>query len=222
MRADANPYQIPDDLPVPTDDGACDHVVGQAVPSISLRSTRGGRIHVAEAARRLAVFYFYPGTIRPGIPIPAEWSAIPGVRGCTLQNADYRDAYPDFEKMGCRVFGVSGQGEDDPERGLAEQVELSQRLRLPFELLNDSRFEFVRALGLPTFEVRLRSPVFEYEGKPATFVLQGKTLVKRLTIVASRGRVEKVFYPVFPPHRSAATALEYLRSRPREPAGPER
>jgi len=36
-----NIYEVPEDLPVPVDDGACDHLQGKKVPSVSLPSTAG-------------------------------------------------------------------------------------------------------------------------------------------------------------------------------------
>jgi peroxiredoxin len=167
---------------------------------------------VGEAGEHLSVFYFYPATVRPGVPIPGEWSAIPGARGCTLQNCGFRDLYADFRSYHCEVYGVSGQGRD-ADQGLADQIEFATRVRLPYALLNDSRFELAQALRLPTFEVSLSSPTIQYGGKTATFPLQGRTLVKRLAFVANRGRIEKVFYPIFPPDRNAAAVLDYLRER---------
>jgi len=170
-------------------------------------------VDVGEVAAGLSVFFLYPATIAPPAVIPGEWSAVPGARGCTIQNVSFREAYRELSERGCRVFGISGQGQDDPKVGLAEQVELTRRLHLPFELLNDSRFELVRALNLPTFVAWLNHPTVEFEGKRVTFPLQGRTLVKRLTFVADQGRVEKVFYPVFPPDQNAGAVLEYLRRR---------
>jgi peroxiredoxin len=213
MLADDDPYELPEGMPVPDDDGACDHLVGLPVPSIALRSTRGRSVDVGKVSARPTVFYFYPGTIKPGIPIPAEWSYTPGVRGCTLQSCGFRDRYTVFRSLGCEVFGVSGQGQGNPEQGLQEQVELADRIKLPFELLNDSRFELVRALRLPTFTVDLRSPTFEFKGRKHTFVLQGRTLVKRLAFLADDGKIEKVFYPVFPPDQNAEAVLGYLLTR---------
>jgi peroxiredoxin len=125
-------------MPVPADDGACVHLVGRPVPAIVLSSTKGRSINVAEKSRNRTLFYFYPGTIIPGIPIPAEWSSMPGVRGCTVQNISFKDHYTAFENLGCQIYGVSGQGQEDPQQGLKEQIELAERLKLPFELLNDS------------------------------------------------------------------------------------
>jgi peroxiredoxin len=37
-------------------------------------------------------------------------------------------------------------------------------------------------------------------------------LYKRLTLIAERGEILKVFYPVFPPDRNAAEVLEWLQA----------
>ena len=50
------------------------------------------------------------------------------------------------------------------------------------------------AIGLPTFDV------------------DGQTLYKRLALVAERGRIVKVFYPVFLPDRNAEEVLAWLGS----------
>ena len=39
------------------------------------------------------------------------------------------------------------------------------------------------------------------------------TLLKRFTLVISEGKVEHVFYPVFPPDRSATDVIEWLSRR---------
>jgi len=76
---DTNPYMFPADMPVPTDDGACDHLPGMRIPSVSLRSTKGGFLNLAEASQRPSVFFFYPETGSPGDPIPKSWNDIPGL-----------------------------------------------------------------------------------------------------------------------------------------------
>jgi len=81
---------------------------------------------------------------------------------------------------------------------------------LPYDLLNDSEFVLAEAMGLPTFVAHLKQPVVEFEGRSSTFALQGRRLYKRLTFVADRGVVQKVFYPVFPPDENADRVLEYL------------
>jgi peroxiredoxin len=40
------------------------------------------------------------------------------------------------------------------------------------------------------------------------------TLIRRLTLILLRGRIEHVFYPVFPPDQSAAQTVAWLRTHP--------
>jgi peroxiredoxin len=217
IPTDSDLLTLPGNLPPPTDDGAARHLRGALVPHLRLESTSGECVDVGRAAERLCVFFVYPATIAPPAVIPGEWSAIPGARRCTVQNLGFRRAYPEFIELSCRVFGVSGQGQVDPKVGLAEQVEFHQRLGLPFDLLNDSAFKLAGALRLPTFVAELREPTVEYEGRRVTFALQGRRLLKRLTFVANRGRIEKVFYPVFPPDQNAQAVVEYLWWRASRP-----
>lgn len=185
---DDDPYVLPDDLPVPTDDGGCDHLLGMHIPQIELRSTKRWNVDIAKVSNGLVVFFFYPETGRPGDPIPTTWNEIPGARGCTPQSCAYRDSYSEFKELGFEAFGVSSQS-------LEEQLEFATRNNLPYELLNDSDLRLIKALRLPTFEFRSR------------------VFVKRLALVVAKGTIEKVFYPVFPPGKNAETVLNYLRER---------
>lgn len=185
MRSD-NLYELPKDLPVPQDDGACAHLPGMKAPPLGLSST-GGRIVDLAELRGTTVVYIYPRTGRPDEPSPAGWNEIPGARGCTPQSCAFRDHHEELKRAGAaRVFGLSTQA-------TADQREAAERLHLPFELLSDAKLELARALKLPTFEV------------------DGMTLIKRLTLVVRDGRIEKVFYPVFPPDRNAGEVLDWLR-----------
>jgi len=189
-----NPYELPPDLPVPVDDGVCDHLPGTAMPSIHRTATAGPEVDVAEASGDgRAVFFFYPRSGRPDEPPIPGWDDIPGARGCTPQSCAFRDHFAEFEALGVGVFGVSAQ---DTEY----QREFAQRTHLPYPLLSDADLALTDALRLPTFEVsRMR-------------------LIKRLTLVVSNARIEKVFYPVFPPDKNAEEVLEYLKSVPHRPA----
>jgi peroxiredoxin len=39
-------------------------------------------------------------------------------------------------------------------------------------------------------------------------------LLKRLTMILRGGRIAQVFYPVFPPDRSAGDVIDWLRANP--------
>lgn len=175
----------PPDLPVPVDDGACDHLVGAALPSTDLAATTGGTVDLS-AAGGWVVVYVYPRTGRPGVAVPPEWDAIPGARGCTPHNCSYRDEHAGFVELGASVFGLSAMT-------AAEQAEFAAREHIPFPLLADPGLTVADRLKLPTF----------------TFA--GETLYRRVTLVARDGEIVKVRYPVFPPAGDAAAVLGYLR-----------
>ncbi len=180
----SNIYELPEDLPVPRDDGACDHLPGMRLPPVSLASTDGTAVDLSALPGK-TVAYCYPMTGRPDRELPARWDDIPGARGCTPQSCAFRDHHEKLQALGIRVFGLSAQSTE-------YQREAKDRLRLPFELLSDEKLAFAEALGLPTFEV------------------EGMTLIKRLTLVVDGGRIMKVFYPVFPPQENAAEVAGWL------------
>jgi peroxiredoxin len=179
---------LPDDLPAPVDDGGANHLAGTDVPGVSLPSTLGGELDLADAARERLVAYVYPRTGVPGEPPPEGWDDIPGARGCTPQSCAFRDTVAQFEKRGATLVGISTQTPP-------EQLEFARREHIPYPLLSDSGLALADAMGLPTFEA----------GELA--------LYKRLTFIAERGRIVKVFYPVFPPDRNAAEVLAWLAGR---------
>jgi peroxiredoxin len=135
------------------------------------------------------VIYCYPMTGVPGKPLPEGWDMIPGARGCTPQTCSFRDQHQELLQLEAELFGLSTQTTE-------YQREMADRLHLPFEVLSDAEFRLCDAMRLPTFEVG------------------GMRLVKRLTLVVRGGRVEHVFYPVFPPNESANQVLRWLREHP--------
>jgi hypothetical protein len=60
---------LPANLPVPVDDGACDHLPGLAVPKIKLRSTGGGWVDLSALKSPRVIVYCYPRTGVPGQPL---------------------------------------------------------------------------------------------------------------------------------------------------------
>jgi peroxiredoxin len=135
------------------------------------------------------VIYCYPRTGVPGKPLPEGWDMIPGARGCTPQTCGFRDHHQELLELKAEVFGLSTQTTE-------YQLERATRLHVPFEILSDADFRLCEALRLPTFEVG------------------GMRLLKRLTLIVRSGRVEHVFYPVFPPIESADQVLRWVRSNP--------
>jgi len=188
MTRTDNLYALPADLPVPVDDGACDHLLGLRLPAIPLPSTAGGQVDLAALPGRTVV-YLYPHTGRPDRDALPGWNYIPGARGCTPQTCAFRDHHAKLKALGAGVFGLSTQ---DTEY----QREAVERLHLPFELLSDEHFQLIEALHLPTFE------------------LAGIRFVKRITLIVREGVIEKVFYPVFPPDGNAGEVVDWLKKNP--------
>ena len=179
---------LPDGLPEPEDDGTADHLEGIGIPNIVLSGTNG----TADlgALPGTAVLYCYPMTGTPGAALPEGWDAIPGARGCTPQACAFRDHLVELTGAGAdHVHGVSTQS-------IEELAEARERLRLPYALLSDARGTLARALRLPTMEV------------------EGRTMLKRLTMIVRDGTIVKVFYPVFLPDEDARNVRDWLRANP--------
>ena len=50
---------LPEGLPIPEDDGACDHLIGMRLPPVTLMSSSGRAVNMA-ALSGLHVIYIYP------------------------------------------------------------------------------------------------------------------------------------------------------------------
>ncbi len=174
-----------DEIPGPTDDGGAGHLTGLAAAAVVLPGTDGLSVDLSTLEGRCVV-YAFPMTARPDVPLPDGWNMLPGARGCTPQSCAFRDHADELRQLGVsRLFGLSAQT-------TGYQREAVERLELPFPLLSDASLSFARAMRLPTFEV------------------DGKTLLKRLTMIIDDGTISHVFYPVFPPDRNAQDVLDWL------------
>jgi peroxiredoxin len=182
-----NLNQLPTDLPVPQDDGACNHLLGMPLPNVALLATDGSMVNLSQLPGRL-VIYCYPMTGQPNVPLPEGWDQIPGARGCTPQSCAFRDHYQELQALNANVFGLSVQSTE-------YQREMATRLHLPFQVLSDEQYQFQKALNLPTF------------------VAAGMTLLKRVTLISNDGRIEAVHYPIFPSDSDPAWVLDYLKSK---------
>jgi peroxiredoxin len=133
-----------------------------------------------------AVIYAYPRTGLPEVPNPEGWDLILGARGCTPQSCAFKDHYNELRELGVSaVFGLSTQDTN-------YQREAATRLHLPFPLLSDDKLRLTQAMNLPTFTV-------------VTMIL-----LKRFTLIVQDGKVQYVFYPVFPPDQNAAEVVAWL------------
>ena len=158
-------------------------------PPVSLPSTTGEMVDLSRLSGRTVV-YAYPRTGKPNVPNPEGWDLVPGARGCTPQSCAFRDHFAELRKLGVsHLFGLSTQD-------TAYQQEAAERLHLPFALLSDAAGKLTNAMKLPTI------------------VVDGMTLLKRLTLVLDDGKVSHVFYPVFPPDQNASEVASWIAGNP--------
>ena len=179
---------LPAGLPVPTDDGAADHLPGTKLPSMSLATSDGKTVDLADLGPGRTIVYLYPLTGRPGVDLPQGWDSIPGARGCSTEACDFRDHFANLQQAGAsQVYGMSSQ---DPDY----QAEVVERLHLPFVMISDPQLALGDAVNLPMFS----APGHD-------------RLYSRLTLVVRDGTIERAFYPIFPPNTHAQQVLDWLR-----------
>ena len=117
----------------------------------------------------------------PGVDAPPGWDDIPGARGCTPQSCSFRDHFAELKRLGvAQLYGLSTQD-------TGYQREAAARLHLPFAILSEP-MKLAHALGCRPS--RLRHDAAQAHG-----------------LVIDDGVITKVFYPVFPPDKSAADVI---------------
>ncbi len=186
----SNLTELPKDLPRPTDDGKTSHLTGALIPNIKLTSTQASNVELREAFQKPTVLFIYP---RAGSPLepnknPELWDSIPGARGCTPQSCSFRDLIGEFKALGVQVYGLSIQSP-------TVQKEFVERNHISFPILSDEKHLLTDGLSLPTFD------------------FEGERLIKRMAFFIQNGKIQKVFYPVFPPDKNADEVLAWLKSK---------
>ena len=157
------------ELPAPQDDGAAARLRGRRLPAIEVPASDGSSVRLDRLPRR-AVIFVYPAIGGPGRDDQlAEWTAIPGARGCTPEACSFRDELTRFQDARVDVFGLSSQDS-------ASQRKHVEELGLSYPLLSDASFELAAALRLPIFE------------------FDGRRYYKRLTLIVNRGQIEAALY----------------------------
>ncbi|MGH3272066.1 MAG: winged helix-turn-helix transcriptional regulator [Trebonia sp.] len=164
------------------------HLIGTRIPGMTLLDSTGTPRDPV-SGRDWTVLYCFPGAYAHPAGYPADWGAIPGAPGCTLESATYRDRISEFTARGAQVYGVSTQRTED-------QTAFAARQRLPFPLLSDQEFRLATGLRLPTFRAA------------------GRSWLKRGTLLVRSDReIRGVLYPVPDPAASVDHALAVLDSQ---------
>lgn len=141
------------------------------------------------ALRGRTVLYAYPGAGQPGESLLVGWDRGPGL-GCVSQARGFRDHYRALLALG--VTAACGLSTQTPN----EQIDMAERLDLPFPLVSDADLRLTAALRLPTV------------------IISDTILLHRFTMVLRDGAIEHVLYPVFPPDQSAEQVVAWLQAHP--------
>jgi peroxiredoxin Q/BCP len=91
-------------------------MLDKPAPDFELPATGGKPFRLSRVKGAPLVLYFYPKDNTPG---------------CTAEGQNFRDLYPEFQKLACGVFGVSRDS-------LKSHENFKAKMKFPFELLSDS------------------------------------------------------------------------------------
>ena len=101
-------------------------IEGDAMPGIDLATPDGGRIDLKAFLGKALVLYFYPKD---------------DTAGCTREAQDFSQAYPEFQRLGAEVLGIS---RDTP----AKHRKFVDKYALTVPLASDDTDEAMRAFGV--------------------------------------------------------------------------
>ncbi|MGD1836432.1 MAG: peroxiredoxin [Nitrososphaeraceae archaeon] len=179
---------LPDGLPIPKDDGTCNHLLGMIIPDIKLESTKGGLLELKKIESNFLILYFFPMMAISEKKLPMGWDNIPGARGCTPQNIAINENMNDLLNYHVTTIGISTQS-------IIELANISLMRKFSQIILSDNKLKLKEKLNIPTFQI------------------DNKIMYKRLTLVVKKSKIIKVFYPIFPPDKHIFEILNWLKNK---------
>ncbi len=147
---------------------------GTLAPDFQIPDQNGETVSLSSFRGQKVVLYFYPRDNTPG---------------CSREAAAYRDALPEFEALGVKVFGLSKDSSASHKR-------FADKYELPFTLLADTETAVLQDYGA------------WQEKKMYGKVSMGT--VRSTVLIDENGVVEKV-WPKAKPDTNAADVLAYLK-----------
>ncbi len=163
--------------------GLADRLVGVAVPPVVLRSREGFPVNLGDCVSGAGLVIY----LYPGASSSSQDGEDTAVMDAVQYRA-FRDEQPELEARGYQTFGISSHLEEPRRRAVAEKG-------LTHRLLSDPELQLAQALELPMF------------------IIDAVCCYRRLTLVVTRGRIEKAFFPVSSPARSAAQVIAWMKIR---------
>jgi thioredoxin-dependent peroxiredoxin len=140
------------------------------VSDFSLPCTGGATFHLSKAKEKSLVLYFYPKDNTPG---------------CTTEGTQFRDLYPEFQKLGCGIYGISRDS-------LKTHEGFKAKLGFPFDLLADTEEKLCTQFGVIKMKNMYGKQVRGIER--STFVLDRERVIRReWRGIKVPGHVQEVF-----------------------------
>ncbi|MCW8397202.1 peroxiredoxin [Legionella sp. PATHC038] len=143
--------------------------IGESIPDFAFSATSGINARLSDYKGQYVVLYFYPKDATPG---------------CTTEGQDFRDAYPQFQKLNTQIFGISRDSLKSHENFKAKQ-------NFPFELISDPDEQLCQLFEVIKMKSMYGKQVRGIER--STFIIdpQGK-LSKEWRKVSVKGHVDEV------------------------------
>ena len=101
-------------------------MLDQPAPDFEIPSTGGKNFRLSSAKGKRLVLYFYPKDNTPG---------------CTTEGYRFKELHPEFEKLGCAIYGVSRDSMKSHEN-------FKSKMGFPFELLSDTEEKASKAFDV--------------------------------------------------------------------------
>lgn len=102
--------------------------IGDNCPVLKLKNQFGEEFEISNVlGNKILVIYFYPKDDTPG---------------CTKEACSFRDRFEEFKDLGCEVIGISSDSQE-------KHKEFSEKHKLPFILLADTKQEVRKSFGVP-------------------------------------------------------------------------
>jgi peroxiredoxin Q/BCP len=130
-------------------------MIDRPVPDFELPATGDKPFRLSSAKGKPVVLYFYPKDSTPG---------------CTTEAQQFRDLYPEFQALGCQIFGISRDS-------LKSHENFKTKQDLPFELLGDQEETACNLFGVIKMKNMYGKQVRGIER--STFVIDGDGVLRR-------------------------------------------
>ena len=130
-------------------------MLDKPAPDFELPATGGKSFRLSRAKGSPLVLYFYPKDNTPG---------------CTTEGQNFRDLYPEFQKLGCAIYGLSRDS-------LKSHESFKSKMAFPFELLSDTEESACKLYDVIKMKNMYGRKVRGIER--STFVIDNKGVVRR-------------------------------------------